>query len=92
LFYFLSNASSKKWFAGAVVMGVILPYSNGNGVYILVLAGIFLLLVGNLQRAMPWGLLVVVIGCSFYWGMPTAIGLAGYSGEELSIVKKCKTV
>jgi hypothetical protein len=66
LFYFLSNASSKKWFAGAVVMGVILPYSNG--------------------------LLVVVIGCSFYWGMPTAIGLAGYSGEELSIVKKCKTV
>ena len=92
LFYLLADLRLAHRFWSACLVGILLPYTNANGVYILLLAGVFLLFTGQRTRAVSWGLLVVASAVLFYWDMPTIVGLAGYAGEALSPAQKTENI
>ena len=92
LFYLLIWYRSLGHFVAALLVGTMLPYTNGNGVYILVLGGLFLLFTAQLKRAIGWGGGVLVLSVIVYWEMPTVVGLAGYSAEEAEWVQKVVNV
>lgn len=83
--YYLLSKKTLPAFIAAIILGAIHTNINGNAVYVYFLGGIILLFQKQYLRAAVYYVTAAVLAGLFYRGMPTVVGLAGYSLHDLII-------
>ncbi|TNV71564.1 hypothetical protein FGO68_gene16340 [Halteria grandinella] len=83
--YYLLGKRTWFTFIAAIILGIIHTNVNGNAVYVYFLGGIILLYQKQYLRAVIYYVSAFVLGGLFYRGMPTVVGLAGYSLHDLLV-------
>jgi hypothetical protein len=89
-YYFLAKYTTKS-FTISVILGIIHTQINGNAVYIFMLGALIPLYQGRYKMTLIYCSIGLVTGILFYHGMPTVVGLAGYSLHDL-ITSKPKAI
>ena len=81
-YYFLAKYTTQS-FVISVVLGIIHTQINGNAVYIFMLGALIPLYQGRYKMTTIYCIIGIITGVLFYRGMPTMVGLAGYSLQDL---------
>jgi hypothetical protein len=89
-YYFLAKYTTTS-FTISVILGIIHTQINGNAVYIFMLGALIPLYQGRYKMTLIYCSIGLVTGILFYHGMPTVVGLAGYSLHDL-ITSKPKAI
>lgn len=85
-YYFLAKYTLKSLIL-ATILGVIHTQINGNAVYIFMLGALIPLYQGRYKTTVIYTIIAIITGILFYRGMPTVVGLAGYSTENTSQIR-----
>lgn len=85
-YYYLAKYTTKS-FIISVILGVIHTQINGNAFYIFMLGGLIPLYQGRYKMTIIYLTIGFMIGGLFYLNMPTVVGLAGYSFQDLLMSK-----
>lgn len=86
MFYCLSKRSN-KCFVAALLLAALHPCTNGNGIYVIMLGIVQLVSMHDYKKAGIWTLFVGLYAFIFYLGMPTVVGLNGYSNQTEQLLK-----
>jgi hypothetical protein len=81
-YYFLAKYTTAS-FTISVILGIIHTQINGNAVYIYILGALIPLYQGRYKMTLIYCTIGLITGIFFYRGMPTVVGLAGYSIQDL---------
>lgn len=81
-YYYLAKFTTKS-FIIAVILGIIHTQINGNAVYIFLFGALIPLYQQRYKMTLIYLICGVVTGILFYRDMPTVVGLAGYSLQDL---------
>jgi hypothetical protein len=81
-YYFLAKYTTAS-FTISVILGIIHTQINGNAVYIYMLGALIPLYQGRYKMTLIYCSIGLLTGILFYRGMPTVVGLAGYSLQDL---------
>jgi hypothetical protein len=81
-YYYLAKFTTKS-FIIAVILGIIHTQINGNAVYIFLFGALIPLYQGRYKMTLIYGVFSTITGFLFYRNMPTVVGLAGYSLQDL---------
>lgn len=85
-YYFLAKYTTKS-FIIAVILGIIHTQINGNAFYIYMLGAFIPLYQGRYKMTAIYCIIGLILGGLFYRNMPTIVGLAGYSFQDLLMSK-----
>ncbi|KAA6441726.1 hypothetical protein FEM33_00180 [Dyadobacter flavalbus] len=86
MFYCLSKRSNKSFLA-ALLLAALHTCTNGNGIYVIMLGIAQLVSMHDYKKAGIWTLFVGLCAFVFYLGMPTVVGLNGYSNQSEQLLK-----
>jgi hypothetical protein len=81
-YYFLAKYTTTS-FTISVILGIIHTQINGNAIYIFLLGALIPLYQGRYKMTLIYCSIGLITGILFYYGMPTVVGLAGYSLHDL---------
>lgn len=81
-YYYLAKFTTKS-FIIAVILGIIHTQINGNAVYIFLFGALIPLYQERYKMTLIYLVCGVLTGLLFYRNMPTVVGLAGYSLQDL---------
>lgn len=85
-YYYLAKYTTKS-FIISVILGIIHTQINGNAFYIFMLGALIPLYQGRYKMTAIYGVIGLITGFLFYYNMPTVVGLAGYSFQDLLMSK-----
>ena len=85
-YYYLAKYTTQS-FITSVILGIIHTQINGNAVYIFMFGAFIPLYQGRYKMTIIYLIIGTLTGMLFYWDMPTVVGLAGYSLQDLLIAK-----
>ncbi len=85
-YYFLAKHTTKS-FIIAVILGIIHTQINGNAFYIFMLGTLIPLYQRRYKMTLIYAVIGFITGGLFYRNMPTVVGLAGYSFQDLLMSK-----
>ena len=85
-YYYLAKYTTQS-FIISVILGIIHTQINGNAVYIFMFGAFIPLYQGRYKMTIIYLIIGTLTGMLFYWDMPTVVGLAGYSLQDLLIAK-----
>lgn len=85
-YYFLAKYTTKS-FITAVILGIIHTQINGNAFYIFMLGALIPLYQERYKITAIYSTIGLITGGLFYLNMPTVVGLAGYSFQDLLMSK-----
>ena len=83
-YYYLAKYTTKS-FIISIVLGIIHTQINGNAVYIFMFGILIPLYQGRYKLTTIYGVIGILTGILFYRNMPTVVGLAGYTLQDLLI-------
>lgn len=83
-YYYLSKFT-KQSFVISIVLGIIHTQINGNAIYIFMFGALIPLYQGRYKMMTIYVIIGIISGMLFYWNMPTLVGLAGYTLQDLMI-------
>lgn len=81
-YYFLAKFTTTS-FTISVILGIVHTQINGNAVYIFMLGALIPFYQGRYKMTLIYCSIGIIAGLLFYRGMPTVVGLAGYSWHDL---------
>lgn len=85
-YYYLAKYTTKS-FIISVILGVIHTQINGNAFYIFMLGALIPLYQERYKMTAIYCVIGLILGGLFYLNMPTVVGLAGYSFQDLLTAK-----
>ena len=85
-YYYLAKYTTKS-FIISVILGVIHTQINGNAFYIFMLGSLIPFYQGRYKMTAIYIVIGFITGGLFYLNMPTIVGLAGYSFQDLLMSK-----
>lgn len=85
-YYYLAKYTTKS-FVISVILGISHTQINGNAFYIFMLGSLIPLYQGRYKMTIIYGIIGIITGGLFYLNMPTIVGLAGYSFQDLLMSK-----
>lgn len=85
-YYFLAKFSTKS-FIISVILGIVHTQINGNAFYVFMLGALIPLYQERYKLTTIYCVIGLIIGGLFYLNMPTVVGLAGYSFQDLLITE-----
>ena len=83
-YYYLAKYTTKS-FIISIILGIIHTQINGNAVYVFMFGALIPLYQGRYKLTMIYGIIGITTGILFYRNMPTVVGLAGYTLQDLLI-------